>query len=98
MLRMLGRARFVITDSGGIQEECACLKKKVLVARKTTERPEVIEMGLGRLVGWKFLPHIAWVAAPAGKSGPCPFGDGRAAERIVRIISRSLARDGKRNP
>jgi UDP-N-acetylglucosamine 2-epimerase (non-hydrolysing) len=91
MLRMLGRARFVITDSGGIQEECACLNKKVLVVREATERPEVLEMGLGKLVGGRIRPHIAWAKAPAGKSGPCPFGDGRAAERIVRILSGSLA-------
>lgn len=91
MLGMLGRAAFVITDSGGIQEECACLNKKVLVARETTERPEVIEMGLGRLIGGKILPHVKWAKAPPGKAARCPFGDGRAAERIVRILSGSLS-------
>ncbi|MBI5575407.1 MAG: UDP-N-acetylglucosamine 2-epimerase (non-hydrolyzing) [Deltaproteobacteria bacterium] len=90
MLRMLASARFVISDSGGIQEECACLNKRILVVRETTERPEVIEMGLGRLVGRKLLPHIEWARKPAGNSRLRPFGDGRAAERIVRILSRSL--------
>ncbi len=98
MLRMLGRARFVISDSGGIQEECACLNKKILVVRETTERPEVLEMGLGKLVGGKIRPHVAWAKSPAGKTGPFPFGDGRAAERIVRILSRSLASDGTKTP
>jgi len=88
MLRMLARARFVISDSGGIQEECACLNKKILIVRETTERPEVIEMGLGKLVGGKLLPHIDWARSPAGKSRQHPFGNGRAAERIVRILSR----------
>ncbi len=87
MLRMLGRARFVISDSGGIQEECACLKKKILVVRETTERPEVMGMGLGKLVGRIIRPHIAWAKAPVGKIGRCPFGDGHAAERIVKILS-----------
>jgi UDP-N-acetylglucosamine 2-epimerase (non-hydrolysing) len=91
MLRLLGRAWFVISDSGGVQEECACLNKKILVVRKTTERPEVMEIGLGRLVGRRIRPHVAWAKAPVEKTGACPFGDGHAAERIVRILS------GRRN-
>jgi UDP-N-acetylglucosamine 2-epimerase (non-hydrolysing) len=87
MLRMLGRAWFVISDSGGVQEECACLNKKILVVRETTERPEVMEMGLGRLVGERIRPQIAWAKAPVEKTEPCPFGDGHAAERIVKLLS-----------
>ncbi len=87
MLRMLGRAWFVISDSGGIQEECTCLYKKILVVREATERPEVMEMGLGRLVGGRIRPHIGWAKTPVEKTGACPYGDGHTAERIVQILT-----------
>ena len=51
MLELINEACFIITDSGGIQEEATCFNKKVLVAREKTERPEIIDIGLGRLVG-----------------------------------------------
>jgi UDP-N-acetylglucosamine 2-epimerase (non-hydrolysing) len=87
MLRLVAGSFFVITDSGGLQEECSCFNKKVLIVRETTERPEILDVGLGRLVGQKILANIAWAMTPPAKTTPSPFGDGRASERIVRILA-----------
>jgi UDP-N-acetylglucosamine 2-epimerase (non-hydrolysing) len=87
MLRMVASSFFVITDSGGLQEECSCFNKKVLIVRETTERPEILDVGLGRLVGAKILANIEWAKMPPAKAAASPFGDGRASERIVRILA-----------
>jgi len=91
MLRMIGAARFLITDSGGIQEEATCFNKKILVVRDTTERPEIIEVGLGRLVGADIRPHVAWAKEPVEGVVPSPFGDGYASERIVEALGRGTS-------
>jgi UDP-N-acetylglucosamine 2-epimerase (non-hydrolysing) len=82
---------FVLTDSGGIQEEAPCLGKPVLVMRDETERPEGIDAGTLELVGHdrrrivdaatrllREPEHFARMARAVN-----PYGDGRAAERIV---------------
>jgi UDP-N-acetylglucosamine 2-epimerase len=95
MLRMVAGSSLIITDSGGLQEECSCFCKKVLIVRETTERPEIVEVGLGRLVGQNIRAHIAWgLEAPTHKV-VSPFGDGHAAERIVRVISEDGANQGR---
>ena len=87
MLRMIGDARFLISDSGGIQEEASCFNKKILVVRETTERPEILDVGLGRLVGADIRPHVAWAKEPVDGVVPSPFGDGHAAEKIVTVLT-----------
>ena len=89
---LLDRAALVITDSGGIQEEAPSLGKPVLVMREVTERPEGIAAGFLRLVGTS-APRIVENAkhflagTDTGLAGrPNPYGDGRAAERIVAIL------------
>lgn len=85
---------FILTDSGGIQEEAPSLGKPVLILRDNTERPEVIEAGCARLVGTETERIIAGVRdlmenAPAYDAmarAKNPFGDGRAAERIIQIL------------
>jgi UDP-N-acetylglucosamine 2-epimerase (non-hydrolysing) len=89
MLRLVASSLFVITDSGGLQEECSCFNKKVLIVRETTERPEILDVGLGRLVGRRILRNIAWAKKPPRTSSGSPFGDGRAAERIVCLLKES---------
>jgi UDP-N-acetylglucosamine 2-epimerase len=91
MLRMIGEARFLISDSGGIQEEASCFNKKILVVRDTTERPEILEVGLGRLVGADIRPHVAWAKEPVEGAVPSPFGDGHAAEKIVTALAGNAA-------
>jgi UDP-N-acetylglucosamine 2-epimerase (non-hydrolysing) len=88
----------ILTDSGGVQEEAPSLGKPVLVLRKLTERPEACESGAARIVGThrntivreaaRLLTHPAAYAAMA--TGVNPFGDGRAAERIVVALERWL--------
>ncbi len=95
LLEVQRRSFFVITDSGGIQEEAPTLRKPILIVRTVTERPEVVEAGFGRLVGTdpdtiiQAATHLltdstAYLAATNGEN---PFGDGRAAERIVDTIA-----------
>lgn len=87
MLKLINEVCFIITDSGGLQEEATCFNKKVLVARDTTERPEVIAIGLGRLVGKAISVSVPWarIAPPSLESSP--YGDGNAAKRIVTILA-----------
>ena len=96
--RLLGRADFVITDSGGIQEEAPSLGKPVLVTRETTERTEGLEAGTLHLVGTDpdvifaegsrlLEDQLAYQAMARAKN---PYGDGRAAQRIVAALEHVL--------
>jgi UDP-N-acetylglucosamine 2-epimerase (non-hydrolysing) len=92
--RLLARADLVITDSGGIQEEAPSLGKPVLVTRETTERTEGIAAGTLRLVGTDpemiFAEGARLLEDPEAyakmSSAPNPYGDGRAAKRIVGAL------------
>jgi len=87
----VARSRFVLTDSGGLQEEAPTLGRPVLVMRRETERPEGLEAGTLRLIGAEYgdivdetrrlLTDEALYARMSHASNP--YGDGRAAERIV---------------
>jgi UDP-N-acetylglucosamine 2-epimerase (non-hydrolysing) len=89
--RLLSRATIIISDSGGIQEEAPSLGVPVLVAREETERVEGVEAGLSRLVGSDreliVEEGIRLLTDPdareAMRTGENPYGDGRAAERII---------------
>jgi UDP-N-acetylglucosamine 2-epimerase (non-hydrolysing) len=92
--RLLGRCDLVITDSGGIQEEAPALGKPVLVTREITERVEGVDAGTLALVGTD-PDRIVAVAArlltdPAAyeamAQAPNPYGDGKAAARIVAAL------------
>lgn len=93
-LHLLNATDLIVSDSGGIQEEAVTLGKPIIVLRDTTERPEVLETGLGRLAGHNPAVLIAlldeWYASPAGlaskKATVNPFGDGHAAYRIADVI------------
>lgn len=88
---LMRRAHLIVTDSGGIQEEAPGLGKPVLVTRDTTERPEAIAAGTARLVGTDTEAIVAAATelldSPAAHARMAqaanPFGDGRAAGRIV---------------
>lgn len=94
LIRLLRRCRLVLTDSGGIQEEAPTFGKPVLVMRKKTERREGIEAGSARLVGTDKEVIVREVSRllddPAAyrAMSVCvnPYGDGRASERIARIL------------
>lgn len=92
--RMIERSTLVITDSGGIQEEAPSLGKPVLILRNTTERPEGVRAGTARLVGTRqsVIAHEAsqLLSDPrhyrAMANAVNPYGDGRAAIRIVESL------------
>jgi UDP-N-acetylglucosamine 2-epimerase (non-hydrolysing) len=86
MLRLIGESAFLVTDSGGIQEEATCFNRKVLIVREKTERPETVEIGLGRLVGKRIAAAVAWARVPPPPPGPSPYGDGHAAEKIAALL------------
>ena len=97
-VRLLGMAELVLTDSGGVQEEAPALGKPVLVMREATERPEGVAAGAALLVGTDCRRIAAEVfrllddkAAYAGMAlARNPYGDGRAAERIARIVAEAV--------
>ena len=93
---LLRRCFLVLTDSGGIQEEAPSFRKPVLVLRRVTERPEASEFGLARIIGMSreaivreterlLTDKEAYLDMSAGEN---PYGDGRAAERILEAITR----------
>jgi UDP-N-acetylglucosamine 2-epimerase (non-hydrolysing) len=94
----MDRSHFLLTDSGGIQEEAPYLGKPVLVMRNCTERPEALEAGTARLVGAdeetivtecaRLIEDAAAYAAMSRAHNP--FGDGKAAGRIVDILAAEL--------
>ncbi len=97
--RLMRRSYLILTDSGGVQEEAPAFRKPVLVLRKITERPEASLLGLAKVVGTsketivreasRLLADSA--AYEAMREGENPYGDGRAAERILDAISRHFA-------
>ncbi len=106
---LMKRSYLILTDSGGIQEEAPSLGKPVLVLRARTERVEAIEAGTAKLVGTNsnriveeaelLLRQPALYERMA--HAPNPYGDGHAAERIVRILLKTAgdvhaSRQGKR--
>jgi UDP-N-acetylglucosamine 2-epimerase (non-hydrolysing) len=98
LVRAMQGARFILTDSGGIQEEAPALGKPVLVLRRATERPEVVELGAAELVGTergnilracrRLLSDPAHYARMARVV--TPYGDGHAAERIRDVLQAAL--------
>ena len=88
---LMDRARVVLTDSGGVQEEAPSLGSAVLVTREKTERPEAVDAGLAELVGTnrelivrRVTESLAKKSSGGGQSViDNPYGDGQAAARIV---------------
>jgi UDP-N-acetylglucosamine 2-epimerase (non-hydrolysing) len=89
-LRLEAAAQMLLTDSGGVQEEGCILKVPCVTLRTSTERPETIQVGGNILAGYKASAIVAaarkMIHKP--KNWKNPFGDGRASERILKILSR----------
>jgi UDP-N-acetylglucosamine 2-epimerase (non-hydrolysing) len=102
---LLSQAYLVITDSGGIQEEAPSLGKPVLVLRNRTERPESVTRGTSLLTGT--APETILSAATRLLDDPnayasmaqvsTVYGDGKASERILDAVERSLAVIGEQH-
>lgn len=101
-IHLLSRAWLIVSDSGGVQEEAPSLGKPLLVLRDNTERPEVLDCGVGRLVGSsparletlleEALLDTAWFERV--RATPNPFGAGDGGLRIVSAIERFLKSGG----
>ena len=95
---LMDRAAFILTDSGGIQEEAPGIGKPVLVFRKNTERPEAIEAGAVKLVGTnserivqevqKLLEDPTTLSSMSHAHNP--YGNGEASRRIVQFLKDNL--------
>ena len=93
---MMDRAKIIITDSGGVQEEAPSLGKPVLVMRDTTERPEAVDAGTVILVGtdsdkiiketFSLLDNQEHFKEMSGRHNP--YGDGKACGRVVEFMSK----------
>ena len=97
-IHLLSRAWLIVSDSGGVQEEAPTLGKPLLVLRENTERPEVLQCGVGRLVGnsptrlelllEEALTDTDWFER--ARTTPNPFGAGDSGARIVSAIAKLL--------
>ena len=94
MAHLMKESYFIITDSGGIQEEAPWLGKPVLVLRTKTERPEAVEAGVAKIIGpradaiiregEKLLRNRDEYRNMAKRINL--YGDGKAAERIIKVF------------
>ena len=104
LIRLMRASTLILTDSGGIQEEAPSLGKPVLVLRKTTERPEGVHAGVAKLVGTDQGVIVSEAsrllsdpkAYQAMSQVASPYGDGRAAERILAAIRHRFGIDADR--
>jgi UDP-N-acetylglucosamine 2-epimerase (non-hydrolysing) len=92
-LSLARHGRLLVSDSGGVQEECTVLKRPLIVVRNSTERPESIEAGFAHLVqpGPVISDLGRQLIVDEGLSErlaaiPCPYGDGKASERIAELL------------
>lgn len=94
LLWLMKKSNFIITDSGGIQEEAPSLKKPILVTRGVTERSEGVKAGTAILVGdsqVKIVKEAEGLLFDAKKYkimsvGKNPYGDGKSSERIIKVL------------
>lgn len=94
LLKLISKSKIIFSDSGGIQEEAPSFKVALLILRDKTERPEAVELGYSKLIGctkekiidsfYNFRPSFA-------SNTINPYGDGKAAQRIYKIITDSLS-------
>jgi UDP-N-acetylglucosamine 2-epimerase (non-hydrolysing) len=100
----MDKSYIILTDSGGVQEEAPSLGKPVLVMRDTTERPEAVNAGTVMLVGTdrrkitdgvtRLLNDVELYSAMSRAHNP--YGDGKASQRIVKILEENLQRSSAR--
>ena len=89
MIKLLKECKFIISDSGGLQEEASFINKRIIICRNFTERPEVLDTSHGILCN---LPtnlekifeniNLNYII-----NKPCPFGDGQAYKNINTILN-----------
>lgn len=100
-IHLLSASWLIVSDSGGVQEEAPSLGKRLIVLRRNTERPEVVQAGIAKLIGDdpKLLVEtlksadsdIKWISAASTKQEL--YGSGDAAQRIVDVIQKVCRRE-----
>ena len=90
MINYISKSKFIITDSGGIQEEGSFLNKKVIVCRKVTERPEGIKSGHLKICSKpsRLFKMVKLLNNNYKIKNICPYGDGKSSLRIIKILKR----------
>ncbi len=89
IINYVKKCRFVISDSGGLQEECSFLNKKIIVCRKTTERPESV--GVHSFIcnePSKLSKMVYETIQNYEVYAECPFGDGKTYKKIMRLFAK----------
>jgi len=88
LIELLSECKFVISDSGGIQEESSFLNKKVIVCRTTTERPEGIDTGHLYICDTpqKLESLVYKINENYYINEECPYGDGYSSEKIIKLL------------
>ena len=92
MLYLMKKCTFILTDSGGIQEEATSplISKKVLIARKSTDRQEAVDAGFAEIIGTEkekiTLLINKTLENPKLLSHKTPFGNGTASQKILKIL------------
>ena len=93
-INLIYNSKFILTDSGGMQEEAAALKKPCITLRQSTERPITIKYGSNFVVGSnssKLNKAVKTIMSNTRiRYGRIPFWDGKTAERIVKTIMKHL--------
>jgi len=87
LITYLSQCSFVVTDSGGIQEEAAFFRKPCLVCREETERKEGLDNFSLLCERPELLSQRFEALKPLQMHGPCPYGDGKASEKIIEILT-----------
>ena len=96
MLELMKNCQYIVTDSGGIQEEATAssIKKKVIVVRKTTDRPEAVLGGFSEIVGTNYnniLKSLTKTAKnPSIPKKKSPYGDGNSAKKIIQHLKNNI--------
>ena len=91
-IAVMDGAEYIMTDSGGIQEEAPSLGKPTLILRDTTERPEAVTAGTAKLVGTDYQEILKYMKLLEGdlyermSKAVNPYGDGKASERIIQYL------------
>ena len=92
-LQLMSHSKLILTDSGGIQEEACVLKIPCVTLRNNTERPETLEIGSNMLAGTdpsKIMKAVE-IMLSRKPDWPNPFGDGKSAEKIMKILIKKFS-------
>lgn len=85
-VKVLAGSRLIISDSGGIQEEAPLLQKPLIIARETTERPEILTTGGAVLAGYNLYKNVKDILKINPKHTHNPFGQGKASLIIKEVL------------